>query len=157
MTYFNIPQSFVTASLSANIIFFYQLLNIGGYAVSHIGWLTWGVVISAIGLIFALYNYNNFWKWYVGAAGAFLFFTLLFGFYRLGGVIAANTTSFWVPSSDCALTKFGGRYAIPFMSDTQAVLIPIDQNNKMMGGILVKNLVDINCRIEQRTIGRITK
>jgi len=102
VSYFNIPASFISASLSDNIIYFFQLLTASKYAAGQIGLLMWIVVIAAVLSILYLYHSHYFWKTILGGAGTIIFFlVLLWGPYGLGKFVASQTTTFWTPSADC--------------------------------------------------------
>jgi hypothetical protein len=157
VSYFNIPSSFISASLSDNIIYFFQLLTASKYAAGQIGLLMWIVVIATILVVLYLYHSHHFWRTILGYTGTVLFFlALLWGSYGLGGFIALNSTAFWTPSINCNFLN-GDRYIIPAVFDTQSVLVLIDGENKITGEFLVKNLSDLGCAIEYKNIGKIKK
>lgn len=154
-SYFNIPANFVSASLSDNIIYFFQLFTAGKYEIGLMRWWAWLSLIGIIIFIAALYYSHSFWRKIFGFAGTVIFLLLLTGFYNFGNRIAANTTAFWVPSVSCAPIGSDSRYIIPALNESQAVFVPIDQDNKMTGGFLVKNTADLNCKLEYKTVGKV--
>lgn len=155
ISHFNIPSSFISASLSDNIVYFFQLLTASKYAAGQIGLLMWIGVIAVVLFILYLYKSNYFWETILGGLGVVVFFSILFwGSYGLGKFVASQATMFWTPSVDC--TSLGeGRYIIPVTSNEQSVLIPIDENNKAKGRFLIKNLADLGCSIEYKNFGKI--
>ncbi len=153
ISYFNIPSSFIDASLRDNIVFFYQLVTVYGSILSEMRWYVGAALGLAAGFIMLLCWYGNVWKGIFTTIGTVLLLLYLTTFFKLGGIIAAAQTSFLVPSSDCSV---GSSYIIPVINGNQAVLVPIDQNHKMTGGFLVKNTADLSCIIEQKDIGKIT-
>jgi hypothetical protein len=156
ISYFNLPSNFISASLSDNIIFFFQLFEVGKYAIGLISWWVWFIASVGALFIFFLCHFSKPWRVFFGVVGTLLFFTLLWRSYDLGGTTATNTTNFLVPSADCPLAS-GGRYIIPTILDTQAVLVSIDENNKMTGKFLVRDLTVLPCTLELKNVGRVTK
>lgn len=153
--YFNIPPNFLDSSLSDNIIFFFQLVTLSQYAAGQLGLLAWIVVIVVFGGVWFIYHSNKFWRFIIGSVGTVLFFLILLGSYSFGKLIASTSTSFWIPSSDCQSIGKDNKYIVPQFFQSQAIFIPIDQNNKMVGGFIVKTLADLNCKLEFKNIGRV--
>ena len=156
-SYFGIPPDFVRASLSENIIYFFQLLTASKDALGQIGLLMWVVVVVVAAFIVFLYYYHWLFKTIFGAIGTGIFFLfLLWGSFNIGKGAAINTTYFWVLSPNCLFAENGSEYIIPTISDSWVVLIPIDKQNTMKGGFLVRNINDIPCTLEYKNIGKIT-
>ena len=155
-SYFKIPANFISASLSDNIIYFFQLFTAGKYGIGLIRWYTWLILGLIIVFIAFLYYSHHLWKKFFTLAGVIIFFLLLGGFFHFGEKLAANNAEFWVPASDCPPIGSDARYIIPSLNENVAVFVPIDQNNKMTGGFLVKNIADLPCKLEYKNIGKIT-
>jgi hypothetical protein len=155
-SYFNIPSSFISASLSDNIIYFFQLFTVGKYEMGLMRWWAWIIVLFALVFILFLYYSHDFWRVLISVVGTVVFLLVLGGFYDFGKVVAASDATFWVTSASCPPIGSDARYVVPTSFGGQAVFIPIDQGNKMTGGFFVKNLADLPCKLEQRNIGKVT-
>jgi hypothetical protein len=100
-SYFNIPSNFVSASLSDNIIYFFQLFIVGQYEIGLLRWWAWLIVFLVVVFITLLYFFHAFWRVFISILGTIIFFLILGGFYNFGRIIAANNTLFWMPSASC--------------------------------------------------------
>jgi hypothetical protein len=155
-SYFNIPSNFISASLSDNIIYFFQLYAAAQYEVGFIRWWVW-IVLGLIAIFIALLYFSNaLWRKIISFAGTVIFFFMLLGFYSFGKSIGSLDTTFWMPSTSCPPIGSDARYIIPLSLGTDGVFVPIDQQNKMTGGFLVENLATLNCKLVQQPIGKIT-
>jgi len=157
LSYFNIPQSFVQASLSSNIVFFYQY---GTAILSLLGGFHWYVYVAAgffflvaAALYYIIFDYNKRLKNALVAALIIILLFYLGTFFKLGGIIASNQTNFVVPSN-CTIGS-AYTYIIPSTDGSQTILVPIDQNNKMIGGYLVRSTTDLPCTFLWKEIGRV--
>jgi hypothetical protein len=154
-SYFKIPTNFISTSLSDNIIYFFQLFTAVKYQIGFIKWWAWLILVFVILFIAFLYYSHYLWKKTLTLTGVVIFFLLLGGFFHFGGKLAANNAEFWIPASDCPPIGSDSRYIIPGFNESVAVFVPIDQNNKIIGGFLVKNLTELPCKLEYKNIGRI--
>jgi hypothetical protein len=157
LSYFNIPSTFVQASLSSNIIFFYQFIMA---TLSILGSFNWYVYIAvgfflivAVALYYLIFEYNKPLKNVFVAIATILLLSYLGTFFKLGGLIASTQTSFIVPA-DCSVGQAYG-YVIPLTDENQTILVPIDQNNKMTGGFLIKNTAALSCTFEYKEVGKV--
>ena len=157
LSYFNVPPVFIQASLSSNIVFFYQyisaylalLIGMHWYALFGLGIFL--AIVSA--LYFFLFQYSKRRKKVLIAILTILWLLYLGTFYHLGEVIAANQTSFIVPVN-CSIGQ-DYAYIIPVIDGNTTVLVPIDQSRKMTGGFLVKNTADLSCTFQWKPIGAV--
>jgi hypothetical protein len=159
LSYFNIPSTFVQASLSSNIIFFYQFITA---ALSLLGSLHWYVYVAAgfffivvVALYYLIFQYNKPLKNTFVAVGTIVLFLYLGTFFSLGNLIASTQTSYIVPV-DCSVGP-AYAYVIPLTDENQTILVPIDQNNKMTDGFLVRNTADLSCTFESKPVGKVAQ
>jgi|GEM_PF-1190819 hypothetical protein len=159
LSYFNIPSSFVQASLSGNIIFFYQFIH---STLELLGSFHWYVYVAAgfffvvlVALYYLIFQYNRRLKNTLVAIGTLILFLYLGTFFRLGNLIASTQTSFVVPV-DCSVGS-AYAYVVPMTDENETVLVPIDQNNKMTGGYLVKTTSDSSCTFEWKNVGKVVQ
>jgi hypothetical protein len=158
MSYFGIPSSFLGASIQENVLHFFFLSQVGIGLIVLIKWWVW-IFIFPIAIILILnYFFNSRFNLAVN-----LILIAILGFFLwkssdFGAFLAANTSNFYTLSSECPAVGSDKLYIIPIGSDTNAVLIPIDENSKKMkDGFLIKNMAELSCKIEMREIGKITK
>lgn len=157
-SYFNIPSSFIGVSLGDNVIFFYHVFQIATVIAGLMKWWMWFVVICATAIITAIYLVNSWYNIILDFAAVLILSALLWGSVGFGSLLAANTTNFGVLSSNCSAIGSDNFYIIPVISETKAVLIPVDaETKKMKGGFMVKELSGLPCKIESREIGKIGK
>lgn len=155
-SYFNIPSNYISASLSDNIIYFYQLLMAGQYAIGLVKWWLW-IVLALIAIFIALlYFSNDFWRNYITLVGTVIFFLILIWFYNLGKGLGGVNATFWMPSASCPPIGTDSRYIVPISLGSDGIFIPINASNTMTGGFLVKDLTTLNCKLVQQTIGKVT-
>lgn len=156
--YFGIPKSFVEASLKENIIFFYEFSIIAQGIASLLSWAIWILLFLSALIIVLLYLYYDFWRSYFTVMGILSLFIILMGFFNYGKFLASAIPEFLVPSPDCSLVKNDARYIVPIVDISgQAVFVPIDQTNKLIGGFFVKNISNESCKLEVQNIGKLTK
>ena len=154
-SYFGVSSNFIEASLKDNIIYFYQLFILTEGVAGMVKWWAWAIIGVAALIIVASCYLSSFARgWFTFCGTALLFFCLM-GFYTFGHFLAANTDIFLVPLTNCPSASQDTIYIIPVIDNGQAVLVPINQNNNMIGGFLVKNLTDLSCGIEYKNIGLI--
>jgi hypothetical protein len=152
-SYFNIPSNFIEFSIKENIVYFFQLFQLALAIVGVMKFWMWivvlvGAIVIAI-LCFFDYVYEIiFTSILIGGA--------LVGSYYFGNFLAINTSTFYVPLSDCQLIG-QGKYIIPVFYDSKAILVSIDENNKLGNGFMVKEMSDLSCKIELKNIGKIIK
>jgi hypothetical protein len=158
ISYYNIPSSFLQASLSANIIFFYEFLT---SFLSLLGSFHWYVYVAAgfflpiiVALYYLIFQYKRGWKKVFIAILTIIWLSYLGTFYTLGRLIAASQTNYIVPSN-CSIGP-AYAYVIPMIDGGQTILVPIDQNDKMTGGFLVKNTTELPCTFEYQEMKRVT-
>jgi len=155
LSHFNIPASFISPSLSDNIVYFFQLFNVFKYEIGLMSWWVWFVIGLIILFVVALWFSHSFWRVIIGIGGTLVFLLVLSGFFSFGNKLAANNISYLVPSSECAPIGQYSRYVIVDFYNDEAVVVPIDQNNKMLGGFLLKKADSFSCRLETKEIGKI--
>ena len=153
--YFNVPSNFIEASLKDNIIYFYQLFILTKGVAGMVKWWSWAIIIVIALIIIVLCYLSSFARGWFTVMGTVVLFLVLMGFYNFGHFLAANTDTFLIPSASCPSIGQSTTYIIPVIDNGQAVLVPIDQNNNIIGGFLVKNLTDLSCGIEYKNVGLI--
>lgn len=155
VSYFNIPSNFVSASLSDNIIFFYQYFVASAYLAGHAKWYAWLTIVLIVGIIVALCYVSDIWKGVFTAIGTIFMLFWLGSFYRLGQTIAINSTIFLIPTAGCPPIGPAAQYIVPITGDGQGVFVPINASNTMTGGFILKNLADLDCTLENKNIGKV--
>jgi hypothetical protein len=156
-SYFNIPQSFIEASIKENIIYFFQLFRAMQGVAGLMRWWMW-IILATVTIQIVFVYFDNYisqkiihWFAYI------IMVVILLWSYNFGIMVAANTSTFYVPSSGC-ISSEDVSYIIPTFYQDKAVLVRYDADTmKMNGGFLVKNTSKINCEIVAREIGRISK
>jgi len=154
-SFFDIPQSFIEASVAGNIIYFHDLINLIFSLVYILKWqlLIFTVIVVVLIIIFRL-NYKK-----TSILILIIILLAILGVsYNLGKFLGANETSFYVLSPDCPPIGPYRFYIIPNIYQGKAILVPYDENSKKMkGGFLVKDTAEIGCLIERKQIGKIER
>ena len=156
-SYFNIPSSFIDASIKENFIYFFQLFRLASAVAGFMKWWMWAVVILAALIIIFFFNFHSFWKKVISFCGILFLGYLLYGSYNFGILLAKNTTAFYVPSQNCVSLEKDTQYIIPNFYQGKVILVPINSDRKMTGSVLVKDLSEAGCATEIKYIGKITK
>lgn len=156
-SYFNIPSNFIEASIKENIIYFFQLFQLASAVAGLMKWWMWAVVIIAGLIIFFFFSFHSLWRKLISFAGLLLLGYLLYGSYNFGIILAKNSAEFYVPAANCELLEKDTPYIIPSFYQGKAILVPIDENRKMTGSILVKDLAELGCSTEKKYVGFVTK
>jgi hypothetical protein len=146
LSYFNIPSNFVEASLRSNIFYFYLLSVSLADIFKSIGW--WWLLLGPI-LAFSVHFYKRY------AIYAVTIVLVVFAIVSVswGLFFGAHASSFLVPSENCLGDNI--EYIIPGVYNEEVILVPIDQDRKMIGGFLVKNISELACKLDYRNIGLI--
>jgi hypothetical protein len=143
LSYFNIPSTFVQASLSSNIIFFYQFIKATLSLLGSFHWYVYVAVvfffIIAAALYYLIFDYNKRLKNALVAALTILLFFYLGTFFKLGNLIASTQTNYIVPINCSVGSAYA--YVIPLTDENQTIL---------------KNTADLSCTFENKSIGEVT-
>lgn len=154
-SYFNIPYSLMDISIVSNTVYLNMLvMTILSMikSMSFLGWSIWIVIITVLA-----FSYHKVRYLFIGLFTLFLII-FLFKSVTLGEQIAKNSTNFFIPSQNCKSIDNTQKYIIPAFYNGEAILIPIDNERKMVNGFLLKDISDLNCKIEMGyNIGPITK
>src|SRR3989344_3587248 len=89
-SYFNIPSSFIEASIKENIVYFFQLFQVASAVAGVMRWWMWAIVIIAALIITFFYNFHSFFRGIISLAGTIILGLLLWGSYNFGSMLAAN-------------------------------------------------------------------
>ncbi|MEI6042508.1 MAG: hypothetical protein WCQ00_03000 [bacterium] len=149
-SYFGIPSNFVEASVVSNTVYFWVILKVLVTLATSWGWW-WLLIISAIIIIVKIFGR------YTLSAIAVIMAILAYNSFDFGISQASSMQSFYMISTGCQGLDQGQRYIIPVMHEDIGVLIPIDINNKIDDGFIVKNLSGLDCKIQYKYVGLIKK
>jgi hypothetical protein len=94
-----------------------------------------------------------------GIALVLFVFVFVYGSSSFGELQAKNQTIFFMPASENCLNIEGNtRFIIPYFSNEEALLVPIENGtNKIKGGFTSRRLSDIPCVISLQNIGEVIK
>ena len=153
-SFFSIPSDFVEASIKDNIVYFFTLFKVAEEVAGVLKWYVWAMLIFTILIVGFVYTFNYTYKRLITALGTLILIFFLINSYNFGNALAKNSILFLVPDVGCSGIS-NGPYIIPGISNNQVILVPIDKNNKMLGGFIVKNIPDLGCKLEYKSIGLI--
>jgi hypothetical protein len=156
-SYFNIPSNYVSASISDNIIYFFQLFTSWKHEIGIMSWWVWIVLFLIAVFIVLLWYSHRAWRVIISIVGTVVFVLLLASFYNFGQALAAINTGFWIPAADCTSVPSSTRYVAPISYGEEVVFVPIDASNTLLNGILVKNAATLDCELQYQNIGKIKK
>lgn len=154
VSYFGITSTVVNASFTDNIVFSYiwvKGLFIVSLSQSIFFWIVIGIILGFLGFF-----------WYKVKTWILVTLIVFMGFFTyqsvlVGETFAKNTDWFYSPTEGCLVTATGTRFIIPYIVDKEAILVPIDNNNKLTGGFTIKPISDIPCVITLSYVGKIEK
>lgn len=156
-SYFNIPTSFIESSITSNFVYFFQLFQLATAIGGVIQWWMWAIVIIGLLTILFFYFYHFVGKYVIISVGFVVLLIFLYQSYDFGMLLAKSNSEFYVPTGNCSSLDTNIRYVIPHTYGGDIILVPIDESNKMIGGILVKDFSELGCVIEKKNIGLITR
>lgn len=155
-SYFGIPSNFIEASLKENIINFFQLFQIAFGIAGLISWWMWVVVALSIAIVLYLSNFK--YKAVISSVLFAILGALSWSSYAFGGWVGANITSFYSAPSKCISMGEDKVYIIPSFYDGKAIIVPIDQTNKIIEeGFLIRNISELPCGLKQKEVGKIVR
>lgn len=155
-SYFGIPTRYIDASIKENIIYFFQLFQVGASIAGGFKWWMWAVVIVIGIIIFSFYISSGIMEKIILGVGVTIAFLFVWRSYNFGVFLAQNATNFYVPASICTTLDQNTTYvALDFVEDG-AILIPIDQStHRKLGGFMVRSMSDLKCTFEKEEVGKI--
>lgn len=150
-TYYNIPSNFIDASITANTTYLYVLITaiineFGAHPYLYSG------ILFVIVLIIIITNYYKKFGYFLITV---LALALAYGFFNFGLNLGKINEHFSVIDQPCLPQATSTRYISPTTYQDKIILIPIDQDNKMKGGFLVKDLSQISCLTKDAYIGQV--
>lgn len=155
ISYFNIPSSFIEASIRDNITVFFDFFR--GILRVPFSLLILLVILIIIS-IFILGRLRMFDGWMRGITLTAITIISLFVFYNLGGKTAKQKNNFQIVNSSCINGVENLNYIIPFFSRELAVITPITvDENKLTGDFFVRDMSSLECEIQTQEIGPIIK
>ncbi len=158
VSHFGIPSDFVEASLRGNIIYFFNLFQIGFGVIGAMNW--WALIaIALVVTIILLMCWGNYrYKYFFSICGTAILGLFLWGSYSFGGFMASQTGRFFALSENCSFESTSTRYIIPTFFGTKAILLPYDMDNqKIQEGFLVREVSEMPCLIQQLGVGAVVR
>jgi hypothetical protein len=154
-SYYHIPYDYIDVSLKENIILFFQLFQAAKTIAAGLNWWIWlTFIIIFLALIF-YYSSSYIGSKIITGLAVILAFLLLPASYKFGGFVAANTSVYWVLSSECHSFDNADSYIIPRIYNGTAVMVPIDADTKKIkDAFITKNVSELGCTLEHRDIGK---
>lgn len=160
--YFNVPSNFVNTSLTNNIIFFFQIFQVGKVLASSLGVMTCALLFMTFATwviaILGLYWSSKKMKIGLEVAAAILCLVGLWSFYNLGISSAENQETFFIAKSECILKEKDAStdFAAVGYYGGSAILVPYEpKTQKMKGGFMIRDLATMPCKLISTKIGRI--
>lgn len=155
-SYFSIPSSLVESSITQNFVYFFQIFQLASAVAGVMKWWMWAVFVAGALMILFFYFFHQWWQKIISFGFLILLVYFLQGAHDFGQLLAKSSGDFYVPSQPCIGIP-EGRYIIPNFYQGEAILVPIDESNKMIGGFLVKDLSELNCSVKSEHTGSVTK
>lgn len=157
ISYFGIPSSFIESSVKENILYFFNLFQI---IIIFIGQLKWWVallLILPVLIIIDLCKRNSSWRNFFNILLVILFISSLWFSYKFGGKIAEVNTNYMTIDSSCIGSNTDYHYIIPDIYQGDMILVPVNKENTIVGGYIVKDSSSLDCLINNINIGAIKK
>ncbi len=148
--YFGVPAYFIQSSVTGNTIFFYILVQSIRQIIINLGWW-WLLFLPILG---ALVFY--FQKHIVTLVTVFLIIFAMLA-VNFGMSIAQTADTFLMMSDTCPPLGSDPKYILVSIHENEAVFVPIDNENRMVGGFLIKDVTQLSCKLEFKTVGKIIR
>jgi len=157
ISYFGIPASFIESSIKENILYFFDLFQTIIIFIGQLKWWVALILILPIVIIIDFCKNDSRWRKLFNTLLIILFVSSLWFSYKLGGKIAEVNTSYMTVDANCVNYNEDYRYIIPDIYQGDIILVPINTDNKIIGGYMIKDSSSLNCLITNINIGAIKK
>ncbi len=155
-SYLGIPSEYVDASITSNIISLFSLSLLGQGVLKAMGW--WGLLLLIPIFVFiGFYGFSFIFQKLTAVVTPLIFISFFYSCFYFGDWLGKVQTYYYAPESNCITIGTSTGFIIPGFVDDKAILVPIDSQNKMLGGFTIRDVSDIPCTIELRSVGKITK
>ncbi len=153
--YYKLPASFIDASIASNTTFLHLIISsiFELIKINLVGDLIFIIIVLLI--IYASDKFNG--KKSLIFLVTLMAFFIGWEFYDFGFNLAKVNGTFFVAESGCLPEASSTRYVAPIIYNNNAVFIPINNDNKMEGGFLVKDLSQMSCVIKMTEIGQLKR
>jgi hypothetical protein len=157
--YFNVPYSFIDASLISNVIYYYQIVELGQLIAGLITWWQWVLLGITVVIVTVLWWSHYFWARLIASVITTGFLLLLLKVPNFGTFLAMNSTRFEMPNSPrCLALDKDTSFAVVGYHGTQAILVPFDPTNyKLTNGYIAREVSQLPCKLVMTTVGKLTK
>lgn len=157
LSYFGVPSHLVEASIVTNTVY---LRQIGEGIVLAIKQSPFGFVglLILFGLVYWLFTFKFNAKEMRGIRNSLLIMLALFTLYTahsFGFKLAESTTGFTTLYDCSEISSSTTKYIVPAIRGNSVVAVPINNENKMIGGFYLKDMSAINCKLEWKELGKI--
>jgi len=153
ISYFGISSSFIESSIKDNILYFFDLFQIVVIFIGQLKWWVALILILPVVIIVDLCKRNSRWRKFFNILLIILFISSLYFSYKLGGKIAEVNTNYMTVDANCVNYNKEYRYIIPDIYQGNIILVPINHENKIIGGYIVKDSSSLNCLISNVNVG----
>lgn len=159
LSYFKVPPNFIDISLTSNVVFYYQIIELMQAIFGAITLPLW--IIIGVCVLFLIYFWasNRFWAKTIEIVGTVILGILILGSFHFGHFLAVNGSTFDVPdTTGCISVGADTSFVVIAYKSTQAILVPIDETTrKMTGGYIVREVSQIPCKLVKAEVGKITE
>ncbi len=157
-SYFNIPSSFLDASISYNFVYFFQIFQLVKAIFGAITWWLW--ILLLLGLIAILFVLASHWIWQRISYYGFILglFAILVGSFNFGGLLASHTEDFYILSTGCVTGSSepdGLIHIVPTFYREFAIVTPITNEKKLTDSFYLHPASDNSCILKREAIGRV--
>ncbi len=155
-SYLGVPAEYVDASISSNIISIFSLSVLGQGVLKAMGWWTL-LLLLPIFLFQALYFFSVTFQKLTVVITPLVLLLFFYGCFHFGEWIGKVQTYYYAPENGCITIGTATGFIVPGFSNGEAILVPINAQNQMIGGFTTKAVSQIPCTFRMREVGRITK
>jgi hypothetical protein len=157
-TYFNVPGSYVEASLRANLIYSRFYLTFFGQVATAIDWITWIALFLVVLILIALYIFFTQYRILFIIFGFVLMGLFAWYSYNFGKQLAAFQSDFYTVPTSCISTAATTTLVGIVIYDNQMVFVPVETaTHKLLNGFQVKNIADLPCIVGFHSFGQIVR
>jgi len=154
-SYFGIPSSYLESSITQNFVYFFQLFQLASAVAGAMKWWMWLVIILGALTILFIYASHFIWQKIISFVAILLLCLMLYGSYNFGTLLGQSTPEFYVPVAGCVSLDQNTKYIIPSFYQGKAILVSITESNTLAGSVLLKDLSELGCATEHKTVGLI--
>ena len=150
-SYFGVPYNLIDASFVTNVVYYFQLLQVGGVLLRAL-WIF--VAVVALLIVLLLYALGRHWKSLITVSTVMLLVVLWYS-SSFGTWLAKNTSYFYIVPQGCVANIGTTTTSVVVGFDgTDAIFVPVSTStHELLGGFAVRDLTQLPCDLAMTETG----